>query len=486
MPHAIKYPRMTRWRTLATWGFWMWATPAVLPVSGFYIFMPVWWALGAVALLAQYWARQETLGRLMPVDLPWGRALAAGPALPLWAVVLWGLLSGLFFAIISGGLLVLIQFAMGGWAVAGCLAGTALLAVLLYWGALQTERGFALPPAWKVALPLILFWMLRTQFGGQTHPNAFTGWIMCLLLWFAGSRLRVPPALVFAAVINTALPALLVEWYVAPMNRQVARVAAHPQVRLVRHDPELDFRWLQQGCRPGEYWMGTRSMTGLSQNKTTLQHNNKGYLPIGSTADNGVVDCAMHLVLVGDFNKGGQLYVLDERTRKILSHSRLRTLVSSGLTGLIYHPGLAWIIAGYESNRLMVWLDVRNPQKPVQHDLPLHGSHMAFCRSATRPCFYSTVQTGEVRKHFGKNFSQVIEVKRRGRSLAPDVLLDEDKNLLYVSDVITGRIEIFSASTLKAVKTLYFPPGPPTAKSGGRIIWMAGCMRSTKQASAAP
>ncbi len=466
-------PPVTRVRGMAVAVYWVLATPAVLPMAGWYHLIPLWLLLGVVAWVAQGWVLRRTHGKFRQ---RFGQG--ALPLSPLWMGLWWALAVGLF-AMGTAMVLVLIHKTMGTFITAACLGVMALVAGWFFFGSLTGGDGWRLPPWWKVLGVVLFLYVLRTALGAWQLPNAFVGWIPSLVVFLVGAMLRVPPVLLFAAWVNATLPATLIEWYVAPMNGQPARVTAQPGVELIRHDSTLDFRWAQEGCREGEYWMGTRSMSGLSENKTTVQRNDEGFHAGGSTGDNGVVDCAMHLVMVGDFDVGGRLYVLDEHTGQTLSTSEVRQLLTSGITGLVYHPGRGWLLGAYEADPVITWLKISDPLNPQQVDLPHHATHLAFCSGTEEPCFYSAVQEGWVRKHSGADLSDVKEVKRVGRSLAPDLLLDEARQQLYVSDFRTGTIEVFHSGTLKPITTYDVPIGirfmilSPEVE---RRIWAAGFM----------
>src|SRR5690606_28594106 len=121
--------------------------------------------------------------------------------------------------------LVLVQRTCGGGVVWLALGGMAVFALWLYVGTLRHGQ-WRLPAWWKLVLLIYVFWSVRTYLGGDKYPNVFNGWIPMILCFLAAGMLRRGALVTFAVVVNFALPAVLIEWYVAPMEGQVQRVAS--------------------------------------------------------------------------------------------------------------------------------------------------------------------------------------------------------------------------------------------------------------------
>lgn len=249
------------------------------------------------------------------------------------------------------------------------------------------------------------------------------------------------------------------EFYVDPMASQPQQVVVNNKIKILRSDPNLDFRWAQEGCEKGDYWMGTRRMMGIGPDETTLQKNNRGWKIGSGTADNGIVDCRIRIVMVGDQDQdNGRLTIFDEIHNKTIWHSPRRQGREWGYTGVVYHPGMGLLLGSMENAWRIDLVSVTKIPKTKHKYLEFPATHLTVCESMLRPCFFSANQNS-IRRFEGPDFKQTHFRYRFGRGAGPILALDEKRNHLYSSDYFFGDTEVLNSKTLNSLDLIDFPMG---------------------------
>ncbi len=511
---------MRFFNSLALIAFWGMACPLIYPMSGRFWMLLVWAGLGLGAVMYGRFMRASTLfstygfkrtlkKTLSPRRLllaPWQEKihfplpLCVGYSVVL-ALLALGNVAGFFYMF----------YQCFDWPQTLLLiTGWALFGLQVFRDELVKPQGWRLRP-WVLLLFAGYFGWATLQ---KTHFTdiIMSTWGFTLVAQWLGGVLKLPRWLVFLVFSNTLTPTLLMAFYIDPMVHEVPQVTAQTGVRLIRSDPALDFRWVLQGCQPGEFWMGTRKMMGTGPDDTTLQRNEKGFVVGGDTADNGTIDCRLHLVMPGDVTQyKGRLFVVDERTGKLLNESQ-DCLVNwpgaamvayppdqgwifrkiehwsifgekhcrkdwGGITGVVYLPQRGWLFGSKENDKKVIWMDVSQPGRLRQRLLPYLTTHMALCRSAMNPCLFTAYQTG-VRRHEGPHMKPVAFYPRRNMGAGPTLTLDEPRNRLYVGDWFTGDVLVLNAKTLKKEETIHLPMGVRFIRfwPGRKRLWAANFM----------
>ena len=451
---------------------WVLAVPPVAMVAGQTAWITAWLLAGVLVWgfrrrLGPVWEHlQKRRWSLALEQQPWLLltlmgllGLALWRAIPLWAVSLWVMLKALGVAapallILLGFVLLLIQkkhqrgflFSSAFW----WLAGTAVLALQAMLGG-EGARGLDLP----IPLGFWGMWFLVASLVRRTGPPF---WLCALTL------------------TNLLMVCATVTFYSHPLSAQQRRVTRQKGVTQLAANPRLDYRWVQEGCGPGRYWMGVKDASRVGV-RYTLQVGKK-LLKVGQlTSDNGVVNCALKMVGVGDQDSGGGLHVLDETTARPLSRVRQPHQASGfsfGFSGVEDLPSHGWLLAGKEKAHEVYWLRLQNPRRPRYTVLGEHATFLVVCRLSPTPCYFG-VAPGQVHKRWGGGLEHRLFKTRSSSTLGPDMALDEKHHRLYVSDHLWGKLEVRNTSTLGLIGTRRIPVGvrymkhwPATGK-----VWMA-------------
>lgn len=298
--------------------------------------------------------------------------------------------------------------------------------------------------------------------GLDLEPVLMGAWGLLWVLPMAAKKMNLPRWLLLMAWVNVAFHVALLEFYVLPFSGQVARVAQQKGVTLLRHDPAMDFRWSQQGCGESDWWLGSRVFSRSARH--TLHHvrgKSRTAFKIGyATTDNGVVDCNLKVVVTGDNGPGGKLHVLSATDGKPLSttpHSGPAQALTLGFSGLSQLPARGWVAAGKDLAHALVWVNLRDPKRPVAWFFPEHATMQVFCQRALTPCLFSTA-TGWLHKRWGDSLEHHHATPLGRRALGPDLALDEDRGRVYVSG-LTGWVQVRRSKDLSLTRTLRLPMG---------------------------
>ncbi len=306
-------------------------------------------------------------------------------------------------------------------------------------------------------------------------PSGF--WLVAFLAMALGTAARLAKPLVLLAGLNAVFAAAMVTFYTHPLTHEQRLVTRQPGVRMVGGNDRYDFRWVQEGCSKDTYWMGSRLMSRATTG-ATLWRNQEPFAHGKLTADNGVVDCRLKIVVTADQSDGGPLFVLDEHTGAALSIVKSEEGAGAwtfGFSAVTALPRQGWVLASREKDAQVLRVSLRDPAHPAVHVLEEHATHLVPCPPRGQPCFFG-VNPRTVVKRSGLALDHRLTAKRAGRTLGPDLALDQGDGRLYVSDFLRSRLEVFDARSLSPDLLRKVPLGVrymrywPTQ----RKVWLAG------------